>query len=412
MAKAKQKTRDFPEELLDQLIEGCKTPEELFGKGSLFRQLQAALIDRALKEELTHHLGYEPHEAAAEVTDDRRNGHTPKTVQTDSGPITLQVPRDRDGDFAPQMVKKGQRRFDGFDEKVISLYAHGMSMREIQEHLREIYSSDVSPELISQVTDGVMDEVRAWQNRPLESVYPIIYLDALRVKVRDSGHIINKAVYLAIGVTLEGKKEALGLWMAKNEGAKFWLQVVTELKNRGVEDVFIACVDGLKGFPEAISSVFPKTQVQLCIVHMIRHSLSYVSWRDRKAIVADLRGIYTAANEEAARLALNAFRGKWDGQYPTISSSWERNWQGVIPFLSYPPLIRKAVYTTNAIEAGIRQVRKIIKNKGAFPDDDAALKIIFLALQNAQKKWKMPIREWRLALSNFAILFADRFPQT
>jgi putative transposase len=412
MAKAKQKAGDFPAEFLDQLIGGRKTPEEFFGDGGLFKQIQKALIERALNAEMTHHLGYEPHEEAADITEDRRNGHTPKTVQTESGPVALQIPRDRDGDFAPQLVKKGQRRLDGFDEKVISLYAHGMSMREIQGHLLDIYGSDVSPELISQVTDAVMDEVRVWQNRPLESVYPIVYLDALCVKARDSGHIINKSVYLAIGVTIEGKKEALGLWMAKNEGAKFWLQIVTELKNRGVDDVFIACVDGLKGFPEAISSVFPKTQVQLCIVHMIRNSLSYVSWKDRKAIVADLRPVYMAASEEAARQALDVFAKKWDGQYPTISASWKRNWQGVIPFLSYPPMIRKAVYTTNAIEASIRQIRKIIKNKGAFPDDDAALKIIFLALQNAEKKWKMPIREWRQALSHFAILFADRFPQT
>jgi putative transposase len=412
MARPKKKAGDFPEEFLDQLIGGRKTPEEFFGENGLFKQIQAALIERALNAELTHHLGYEAHGDASEVTDNRRNGHTPKTVETESGPVALQIPRDRDGDFAPQLVKKGQRRLEGFDEKVISLYARGMSMREIQGHLREIYGTECSPELISEVTDAVMDEVRAWQNRPLESIYPVIYMDALRVKVRDAGHIVNKAMYLAIGVTLEGKKEPLGLWLAKTEGAKFWLQVVTELKNRGVEDVFIACVDGLKGFPEAIASVFPKTQVQLCIVHMIRHSLSYVSWKDRKQIVGDLRAIYTAANEDAARQALEDFRKKWDGQYPTIAASWERNWQGIVPFLSYPPMIRKAVYTTNAIEAGIRQVRKIIKSKGSFPDDDAALKIIYLALQNAEKKWKMPIREWRQALSHFAILFADRFPQT
>ena len=409
MTKTKAKTDEFSSETLDTLLSGHETPEDIFGKDGLFKRLQSALIERALGGELTHHLGYPRHGPAA--GDDRRNGHGAKTLETENGPLSIRVPRDRDGDFAPQLVKKGQRRLEGFDDKVLSLYARGMSMREIQGHLEELYGTDVSPELISTVTDAVMEEVRSWQNRPLESHYPIVYLDALRVKVRDRGHIVSKAVYLAIGVTLEGQKEALGLWLARSEGAKFWLQIITELKNRGVEDIFIACMDGLKGFPEAVATVFPQTQVQLCIVHMIRHSLAYVSWQDRRTMVADLRTIYDAANEEAARSALEDFKQKWDGQYPTIAKSWEANWAGIVPFLAYPPMIRKVVYTTNAIEAAIRQIRKIIKTKGALPNDDAAIKIIYLALRNAEKKWKMPLREWNAAMNQFAIIFADRFPK-
>jgi len=409
MTKTKAKTDEFSSDTLDALLSGHETPEDIFGKDGLFKRLQSALIERALGGELTHHLGYAPHGPAA--GDDRRNGHGAKTLETENGPLSIRVPRDRDGDFTPQLVKKGQRRLEGFDDKVLSLYARGMSMREIQGHLEELYGTQVSPELISTVTDAVMEEVRSWQNRPLESHYPIVYLDALRVKVRDRGHVVSKTVYLAIGVTLEGQKEALGLWLARSEGAKFWLQIITELKNRGVEDIFIACMDGLKGFPEAVAAVFPQTQVQLCIVHMIRHSLAYVSWQDRRSMVGDLRCIYDAASEDAARIALKDFKEKWDGQYPTIATSWEANWAGIVPFLAYPPMIRKVVYTTNAIEAAIRQIRKIIKTKGALPSDDAAIKIIYLALRNAEKKWKMPIREWKAAMNQFAIIFADRFPK-
>ncbi len=323
MTKTKRTKEDFPSEALDALLAGHETPEDIFGADGLLKRLQSALIERALGAELTHHLGY-PRQGPAAGTD-RRNGHGAKTIETESGPLALRVPRDRDGDFAPQLVKKGQRRLEGFDDKVLSLYARGMSMREIQGHLEELYGTEVSPELISTVTDAVLDEVRCWQNRPLESHYPIVYLDALRVKIRDRGHIVSKSVYLAIGVTMAGQKEALGLWLAKAEGAKFWLQIITELRNRGLEDIFIACVDGLKGFPEAIATVFPQTQVQLCIVHMIRHSLAYVSWQDRRSMVGDLRAIYGAANEEAARMALKDFKDKWDGQYPTIAASWEAN---------------------------------------------------------------------------------------
>lgn len=409
MSKMQNKKPEFSPELLDELIAGSQTPEEFFGSDGLLKRLQGAVIERALGAELSHHLGYPAHGDAA--GDDRRNGYSDKKVETGDGPVPIRVPRDRDGDFAPQLVKKGQRRLEGFNEKVISLYARGMSMREIQGHLEDLYGTNVSPELISKVTDAVMDEARIWQNRPLDSHYPIVYLDALQVKMRDAGHVRNKAVYLAIGVTMQGNKEPLGIWIAKNEGAKFWLQVVTELKNRGVDDIFIACVDGLKGFPEAIAAVFPETQVQLCIVHMIRHSLAYVSWKDRRIVVGDLREIYSAANEQDAWMALEAFKQKWHSQYPTIAASWERNWTGIVPFLGYHPMIRKVIYTTNTIEAAIRQIRKIIKTKGAFPNEDAALKIIYLALQNAQKKWKMPLREWNLAMNQFAIIFEDRFPK-
>lgn len=411
MPKSQRKEAEFSAELLDTLISGHESPEDFFGTDGLLKRLQAAVIERALGAELTHHLGYPPHGSAIEAGEDRRNGFSNKTVETGDGPVPIRVPRDRDGDFEPHLVKKGQRRLDGFDEKVLSLYARGMSMRDIQGHLEELYGTSVSPDLISTVTDAVMEEVRAWQNRPLESHYPIVYLDALQVKMRDAGHIRNKAVYLAIGVTLQGNKEPLGLWIAKTEGAKFWLQVVTELKNRGVDDIFIACVDGLKGFPEAIASVFPQTQVQLCIVHMIRQSLAYVSWKDRRLAAADLKQIYTAKTEDDARQALEAFKQIWDDKYPTISGVWERNWTGIIPFLAYHPMIRKVIYTTNAIEAGIRQIRKVIKTKGAFPNENAALKTIYLTLINAQKKWKMPLREWNMAINQFAILFADRFPE-
>ena len=306
------------------------------------------------------------------------------------------------------MVKKRQTRFDGFDDKILSMYARGMTVREIQGHLEDIYAVEVSPDLISSVTDSVLEEVKAWQNRTLDAVYPIVFMDALRVKIRDSGHVINKAVYMALGVNLDGHKEVLGLWVAKEEGAKFWLKVVTELKNRGVKDMFIACVDGLKGFPEAIESVYPETQVQLCIVHMVRNSLRFVPWKDKKAVVADLKTIYTATNAEVAKESLNAFRTKWDEKYPTIASSWERNWEGLVPFLSYPDYIRKAIYTTNAIESLNRSLRKISKNRGSFPNDESALKLLYLALRNISKKWTMPIRLWKQALNQFVILFPGR----
>ena len=394
------------QELLEELLKDYKSPEDLLGQGGLLKELTKALVEKALDGELTHHLGYPKHSSSK--SDNARNGKSKKGLLTDHGKMEIVSPRDRNGSFEPELVKKRQTRFDGFDDKILSMYARGMTVREIQGHLEDIYAVEVSPDLISSVTDSVLEEVKAWQNRTLDAVYPIVFMDALRVKIRDSGHVINKAVYMALGVNLDGNKEVLGLWVAKEEGAKFWLKVVTELKNRGVKDMFIACVDGLKGFPEAIESVYPETQVQLCIVHMVRNSLRFVPWKDKKAVVADLKTIYTATNAEVAKESLNAFRTKWDEKYPTIADSWERNWEGLVPFLSYPDYIRKAIYTTNAIESLNRSLRKISKNRGSFPNDESALKLLYLALRNISKKWTMPIRLWKQALNQFMILFPGR----
>ncbi len=394
------------QELLEELLKDYKSPEDLLGQGGLLKELTKALVEKALDGELTHHLGYPKHSSSK--SDNARNGKSKKGLLTDHGRMEIVSPRDRNGSFEPELVKKRQTRFDGFDDKILSMYARGMTVREIQGHLEDIYAVEVSPDLISSVTDSILEEVKAWQNRTLDAVYPIVFMDALRVKIRDSGHVINKAVYMALGVNLDGHKEVLGLWVAKEEGAKFWLKVVTELKNRGVKDMFIACVDGLKGLPEAIESVYPETQVQLCIVHMVRNSLRFVPWKDKKAVVADLKTIYTATNAEVAKESLNAFRTKWDEKYPTIADSWERNWEGLVPFLSYPDYIRKAIYTTNAIESLNRSLRKISKNRGSFPNDESALKLLYLALRNISKKWTMPIRLWKQALNQFVILFPGR----
>ena len=394
------------QELLEELLRDYKSPEDLLGQGGLLKELTKALVEKALDGELTHHLGYPKHSSSK--SDNARNGKIKKGLLTDHGKMEIVSPRDRNGSFEPELVKKRQTRFDGFDDKILSMYSRGMTVREIQGHLEDIYAVEVSPDLISSVTDSVLEEVRSWQTRPLDAVYPIVFMDALRVKIRDSGHVINKAVYMALGVNLDGNKEVLGLWIAKEEGAKFWLKVVTELKNRGVKDMFIACVDGLKGFPEAIESVYPETQVQLCIVHMVRNSLRFVPWKDKKAVVADLKTIYTATNAEVAKENLSSFRTKWNEKYPTIADSWERNWEGLIPFLSYPDYIRKAIYTTNAIESLNRSLRKVSKNRGSFPNDESASKLLYLALSNISKKWTMPIRLWKQALNQFAILFPGR----
>jgi putative transposase len=396
--------------LIDNLLKDYKTPEEILGDNGLLKQLTKAVLERAMQAELTQHLGYEKHDAAGDNSGNSRNGKSQKTLKGDFGNLPIDVPRDRDASFEPQIVPKGQTRFDGFDDKILSLYARGMTTREIQGHLEEIYQVEVSPALISSVTDAVIEEVKAWQNRPLEALYPILYLDALQVKVRDGAHIRNKAIYLAIGINLAGTKEVLGLWIAQTEGAKFWLQIVTELKNRGVADIFIACVDGLKGFPEAIETVFPQAQVQLCIVHLVRHSLNYVGWKQRKEVATDLQEIYRAATREEAELRLSEFAEKWDTQFPTISRSWRSNWECITPFFAYPADIRKVIYTTNAIESVNMSLRKIIKNRGSFPTDEAALKLLYLALQNIARKWTMPIKEWKAALNRFAILFEDRMP--
>jgi putative transposase len=397
-------------ELLDELLQDYKKPEDLLGDDGLLQQLTKALVERALQGELTHHLGYEKHSSAGDNSGNSRNGTTPKTIKGKRGQVQIDVPRDRNSEFEPQLVKKGQTRFDGLDEKVISLYSRGMTQREIQGHLEEIYGVEVSPSLISTITDEVLDEVRQWQSRPLDAVYPILYLDALQVKVKSQGRVVNKAIYLAFGVNLHGLKEVLGMWASESEGSKFWMQVVTELKNRGVQDIFIACVDGLKGFPEAIEAVFPQTQVQVCLVHMVRHSLSYVSHKNRKPVADDLKAIYQAATVEEAERQLKEFEETWDSSYPVISRSWRQNWSRVVPMFSYPPEIRRAVYTTNTIESLNMTLRKVSKNRPLFPNDEAVFKLMYLALRNISRRWTMPIPNWSAALNQFAILFDGRVP--
>ncbi len=398
------------DELLDELMKNYKKPEDLIGESGLLKQLTKALVERAMKAEMTAHLGYEKNDPSGKKTGNSRNGKSKKTIKGEFGNMEIAVPRDRNSTFEPVIIPKGETRFTGFDDKIISMYARGMTTRDIQEHLKDMYGVEVSPTLVSQVTDAITEEITLWQNRPLEEVYPIMYLDAVRVKVRHNGSVINKAVYLAIGVTLDGQKDVLGMWVAETEGAKFWLQVVTELKNRGVKDIFIACVDGLKGFPEAIEAVYPKTQVQLCIVHMVRHSLRYVSWKQRKEVAADLKSIYSAPTVEQAETNLTAFAAKWDASHPTISKSWRNNWERIIPLFGYPPDIRKAIYTTNAIESLNMSLRKVTKNRGSFPNDEAMLKLLFLALRNISKKWTMPIHDWKSALNQFTIIFETRMP--
>ena len=397
-------------DLLDRLLADYKKPDDLIGESGLLKQLTKALLERALEAELTDHLGHEKHAPVGNKSGNARNGKSAKTIKGEFGKLPIEVPRDRDATFEPVILPKGKTRFTGFDDKIISLYARGMTTREIQGHIEEIYGVDVSAGLISSVTDAVADEVKIWQSRPLDATYPIVYMDAVRVKVRDNGHVSNKAVYLALGVNMDGIKEVLGMWVAENEGAKFWLQVVTELKNRGVEDIFIACVDGLKGFPEAIEAVFPRTQVQLCLVHMVRHSLKYVSWKQRKEVATDLKTIYQATTVEEAEMNLSAFEAKWDKSHPSIGQSWRRNWERIIPFFAYPKDIRKVIYTTNAIESLNMSLRKVTKNRGSFPNDAAMFKLLYLALHNIAKKWTMPIRDWKAALNQFSIIFEGRLP--
>jgi len=401
----------IPTEVLDQLLKNYSKPEDLTGPDGLLKRLTGALVERAMAAELTHHLGYEKHAATGRGSGNNRNGTTPKVLKTERGEVAVQTPRDRNGIFEPLIVRKGQTHFDGFDDKILSMYARGMSVRDIQAHLRDLYATDVSADLISTVTDSVMDEVKAWQNRPLDSVWPIVYLDARMVKIRDGGSVQNKAIYLGIGVNMQGTKEVLGLWVESNEGAKFWMKVMNELRTRGVKDILIACCDGLKGFPEAIEAVFPETLVQTCIVHMIRNSLKFVSYRDYRAVVQDLRPIYSAETEQLAFAALDTFEKKWDYRYPMIAKSWYANWERIIPFFAFSKEIRKAIYTTNAIEAINRQIRKTLKTRGHFPTDESATKLIYLALNNAQKKWTMPIKDWKRAMHQFSIHFPGRVPE-
>lgn len=399
-------------ELIDELLKDGATPELLFGNDGLLQQLTKAILERALQGELTHHLGYEKHSPAGRNSGNSRNGSYPKTLRGKRGRFEIEVPRDREGQFEPQLIKKGQTRFDGFDEQILSLYSRGLSRAEIQAHLKEIYGVEVSPDLITTVTDGILEEVKAWRARPLEAVYPILWLDALFVKIRENGRVQNRAIYLALAVNLRGQKEVLGLWSSPTEGAKFWLQIFTELQQRGVQDFFIACVDGLKGLPEAIEQVFPRTLVQSCLVHLVRQALSFVSFKDRKAVATDLKLIYQAPTEEEAVRQLEQFAGKWDGRYPTISKSWRANWARISPMFGLPAEIRKAIYTTNAIESLNFSLRKIIKTRGSFPNEEAAFKLLYLGLKNIEQKWTMPIANWRQALNQFAILYEDRLPLT
>jgi putative transposase len=407
MTMEKEKIED---EIIDNLLKDYKEPEDLIGEGGLLKELTKRLLERAMSAEMTQHVGYVKHATAGRNSGNSRNGKTAKTLKGTFGTMPIEVPRDRNGTFEPKIIGKHQTRFTGFDENIISLYARGLSTREIKQHLEEIYQVEVSPALISAVTDEVIDEAKAWQDRPLESFYPIVYMDALQFKVRDAGVVRNKAIYLAIGVNMEGMKEVLGLWIAQTEGAKFWLQVVTELKNRGLDDILIACVDGLKGFPEAIETVYPRTEVQLCIVHMVRHSLNFVGWKQRKEVAADLKKIYTAATEQEAEQRLAEFAEKWDDKFPMISKSWRSNWARVIPFFAHPPEIRRVIYTTNAIESLNMSLRKVTKSRSSFPNDEAVLKLLYLALRNIAKKWTKPIQNWKAALNRFAIIYEDRVP--
>jgi putative transposase len=399
----------LPDELIDELLAGARTEQEIAGSGGLLSQLTKRLVERAMEVELTDHLGYESHQEPPGGTGNTRNGSTSKTLITESGDVRIDTPRDRAGTFDPQIVRKRQRRFEGFDEKILALYARGMSTRDIEAHLQEIYGVKVGRDLISKVTDAVMDDARAWQSRPLDDVYPVVFLDALVLKIRDSGSVQRKACYLAMAINMDGDREVLGMWFQANEGAKFWMQVLTDLKQRGVQDILICCVDGLKGFPEAIEAMFPRTTVQTCIVHLIRHSLRFVPRRQYDAVVKDLKPIYTANNPDVALVALAAFEEKWGAQLPVIGQAWRDAWEHVIPFMAFPDEVRRVVYTTNAIEALNRQLRKALKTKGSFPSEDAARKLIYLAIQNAVPQWTRT-RGWTKALLAFKIQFGDRLP--
>jgi putative transposase len=392
-------------ELLDQLLDG-RDPQDLFAKDGLIEELKKALSERMLAAELDDHL-----ESEAEAgIGNRRNGTSKKTMLTGSSKVTLDIPRDRSGTFDPKLIAKYQRRFPDFDEKIISMYARGMTVREIRGHLEELYGIDVSPDLISTVTDAVLETVSEWQGRPLDACYPLVFFDAIRVKIRDEGFVRNKAVYIALGILPDGTKEILGIWIEQTEGAKFWLRVMNELKNRGVADILIAVVDGLKGFPEAINAVFPETVVQTCIVHLIRNSMSFASWKDRKAIAQSLRSVYRAETPEAGLAALDAFEvGHWGIRYPAIAQSWRRHWEHVIPFFAFPEGVRRIIYTTNAIEALNSKLRRAVRTRGHFPGDDAAMKLLYLVLNHAADEWKCPPREWFEAKTQFAVIFGDRF---
>ena len=398
----KMNTKEL-EAFAKEAAKGIKTPQDL---NDFSRMLKKITVEAALNAEMDEHLGYEKH--AKSVVKNNRNGITTKRIKTEDGEFDLDTPRDRDGSFEPKLVKKNQSRFTSMDEKILWLYAQGMSTRDIVQAFDEWYGADISPTLISRVTNAVIDKVVEWQSRPLDPIYPIIYLDCIVLKVRQDKRVINKSIFLALGINTEGQKELMGMWIAENEGAKFWLSVLTELQNRGVEDILIACVDGLKGFPDAINAVFPQTNVQLCIVHMVRNSLKYVSWKDYKAVTTGLKLIYRSNTEEEALLELERFSDTWDEQYPQISKSWRANWENLNTFFNYPADIRKAIYTTNAIESLNSVIRKALKKRKVFPSDDSAKKMVYLAITEASKKWTMPIHHWRQAMVRFIIEFGDR----
>ena len=394
--------------LLNELLKGYKKPEDLWGENGIFGQIQKAMMERILEDEMKFHLGYDKHSPEGKNSGNSRNGKSRKTIITEHDSLDIDIPRDRNSEFEPQLVRKHQRRINKFDDMVISLYSRGLSTEEICGHLKEIYHTDVSKELISHITNTIYEEVQQWRNRPIDDLYPIIFFDAIRIKIRDSGRVVNKVVYLALGIDLEGQKDLLGMWIAHNEGAKFWLGVLTELKNRGLNDILIACIDGLKGFPEAIESVFPETDIQLCVVHMIRNSIRFVSWKDRKKITSDLKNIYRAATEEEGKKQLDLFAKKWNKQYPTISKSWYENWSNLKTFYDFPDNIRKVIYTTNAVESINMSLRKVTKTRASFPNDRAVYKIIYLAVQNISKKWTMPLQNWHQAVNQFAIKYEGR----
>jgi transposase-like protein len=400
----------FSKELLDEILKDYKGPEDMMGQEGIIKQLSKALIERAMEAELTEQLGYEKSDPAEKPTANRRNGKTTKQLRTDEGPMEIEVPRDREGDFEPKIVPKHQRDWRGFDDKILSMYGLGLTTRQIQGHLKDIYAVDVSPELISRVTDEVKGLLDDWRSRALEPFYPVMFFDALRINVREGTQVVKKSVYLALAIRMDGQKELLGIWIEQNEGAKFWMGIMNELKTRGVQDILIAAVDGLTGFPDAINTVFPKTEVQLCIVHMVRNSVKYVPFKDRKAVTGALKKIYLAPSAELAEAALDEFAAAWDAKYPMITKSWRTRWNEVIPFLKFSPEIRKAIYTTNAIESVNYTIQKIIKNRQSFPTDEAAMKLIFMGLQHIAKKWTMPIRDWGAALNQFAIIYGNRVP--
>lgn len=394
------------EEVLKELARGVKTQKDLEG---LTRQLMKTVLETALNSELDEHLGYEKNDKSETRKLNTRNGYSPKTVKGDLGEVDIQTPRDRESTFEPQIIRKNKTRLEGFEEKILHLYARGMTTRDIQAAIKDMYGAEVSHTVISNVTQSVIEEVKTWQNRPLESIYPIVYLDCIVVKVHQEGRVINKSIYLALGVTIEGYKDLLGLWISENEGSKFWLSVLTDLQGRGIKDAYIFCVDGLTGFPEAIAASFPRAKIQLCIVHLVRNALRYVPAKDMKAVAKDLKSIYNAPTRESGEQALNEFSEKWSGKYPNIEKTWRRNWDNIITLFDYPDEIRKVIYTTNAIESLNSVIRKAIKNRKIFPNDDSALKLIYLAVNKASQKWTMPIRNWKPALNRFAIEYGDRF---